>query len=221
MNIKIVSLVLIVCGLFTACTREGEPVEMVAGSGNVITEERPVSGFSAVNLRGAGHLVLDESGSESLSITTDDNLLPYIKTAVRGNELVISVEEGIVFSKVSELTIHVTADDLNKLALDGAGTIELTNLDEDELQVNLSGAGNINASGRVDKQTIEIDGAGAYTADELISRDATVRHDGAGMAVVQVSENLDVHINGLGTVEYIGNPSVTEEINGLGTVRKR
>jgi hypothetical protein len=194
---------------------------MVSGSGNVVTEERSVGDFSAVSLQGVGRLIIDETGSESLSITADDNLLPYIETSVRGDKLFISARNGVIFNDVSDLTYHVTAENLRAVELDGTGSIQVSNLDEEKFEVNLSGAGDINVSGKVDEQTIEIDGAGAYTADELPSRDTTVRHDGAGMVVVQVSEKLDVHINGLGTVEYIGDPSVTQEINGLGTVRKR
>ncbi|MFN2138062.1 MAG: GIN domain-containing protein [Candidatus Promineifilaceae bacterium] len=221
MQIKTVTLLLVLFSLFTACARNGEPVEVVSGSGNVVTEERSVSGFTAVGLRGAGHLIIDESGKESLSITTDDNLLPYIETSIQGDELVISIQDGVVFTDVSELTYNVSAANLNKVALEGGGKVEIANLDEDELQVTLSGAGEVEAAGNVEKQTVQISGAGAYNASDLASRDATVRHDGAGIAVIQVSENLDVTINGLGSVEYIGNPSVSEEINGLGTVRKR
>lgn len=203
------------------CINGDGPLETVRGSGDVITEEREVSGFTAVSLQGIGQLEIDQTGTESLSITADDNLLPYIKTRVQGSNLIISIEGNTVFNNVTELTYHVTVDTINSVELEGAGNIVVNNLDVDKWAANLSGTGNITASGRADVQTVEIDGAGAYTADDLVSQEATVRHNGAGMAVVQVSDRLDVRIDGLGTVEYIGDPTVTQEINGLGTVRQR
>lgn len=221
MRIKFVIFMVALLSLFSGCINDGGPLETVRGSGNVITEGREVSGFTAVSLQGIGQLEIDQTGTESLSITADENLLPYIETSVRGGKLIISVQGNTLFNNVTELTYHVTVDTIDSVELDGAGSIEISHLDADDWQVNLDGTGNITASGQANKQTVEINGAGAYTADELTSEEVTVRHSGAGMVVVQVSDQLDVRIDGLGTVEYIGDPTVTQTINGLGTVRQR
>ena len=221
MRIKFLIFVIALMGLFTACTNDGGLVKTVRGSGDVVTEEREVSGFTAVSLQGVGQLEIDQTGTESLSITADDNLLPYIETRVQGGKLIISIKEGTVFNNVTELTYHVTAEAIDSVELDGAGSIEVSHLDTDDWQVNLDGTGNITSSGQANKQTVEINGAGAYTADELASQETTIRHNGAGTAVVQVSDHLDVRIDGLGSVDYIGDPTVTQTINGLGTIRQR
>lgn len=208
--------------LLTACVNPSDgPIEVVQGSGNVVTETREVSGFTAVSLNGVGHLIIDQTGSESMSITADDNILPYIETRVRGRELVIGIQDNTTFNNVTELTYHVTVQTINSLELNGAGAVEVLNLDGQDWQTTLAGGGSITVSGKVDVQTAELNGAGAYNAEALQSQEATVRQNGAGMAIVQVSERLDVSIDGLGSVEYIGNPTVREEINGLGTVRQR
>src|SRR5690242_12646963 len=54
----------------------------VHGSGNVVTEARPVSGFDRVSVSGAGQLKVTQGDAESLTIETDDNLLPYIRSEV-------------------------------------------------------------------------------------------------------------------------------------------
>ncbi|MCA9875750.1 MAG: DUF2807 domain-containing protein [Anaerolineales bacterium] len=220
-SLTLVSLTIAFLGLFTACNGNGDPMKTVSGSGNVITEERPVSGFTAVLLQGFGQVVIDQTDKESLSITADDNLLPYIETSVQEDKLIISVKGNTLFNNVTELTYHVTVESIDSVELDGAGSIEVSHLDTDDFQVNLNGAGNIAVFGRADKQTVEIDGAGAYIAEDLISQEATVRHRGAGVAVVNVSDQLDVRIDGLGTVDYIGDPDVTQKINGPGAVQQR
>jgi len=222
MNSKIgILFTLLFVTLSVACDSQIGSVEIVKGSGNVVTEERDVSGFTAVSLQGIGELFVDQTGTESLAITADDNLLPYIKTRISGDKLIISIEENTTFNNVSELTYHVTVANLDELELDGFGQVTVSNLNGESLSVQLDGAGSITVSGEVDRQTVEINGAGGYDAAELKSQEATVTHNGAGLAVVQVSDQLDAKINGIGTVEYIGDPQVTKDVSGLGSVSQR
>lgn len=221
MRTQFVILMLALTGALTACIGASGPLTTIRGSGIVVTEERTVGGFTSISLEGIGQLVIDQTGSESLTITADDNLLPYIETRVRGRQLIIGVQTNTIFRNVTDLTYHITADVLDSVELNGVGTVQVNNLNGDNWRADLSGGGNIVVSGTVGKQTVEINGAGAYTADELASREAVVRHSGAGLAVVQVSEQLDVRIDGMGSVEYLGNPTVKQTINGLGSVRQR
>lgn len=195
--------------------------EIVPGSGNVVTETREVSGFTAVTLQGFGEVIIDQNGSETLTVTADDNFMEHVFTEVRGDTLFIRNTEGVVFTDVSELTFHIDAAALDSVELSGAGSMNISNLDTDRWQVTLPGAGSITVSGQTNSQTVELSGAGSYQAAELASQQATIESSGAGTAVVQVSDSLDVTINGLGNVEYIGNPTVTQEINGVGSVRQR
>lgn len=213
--------VLISASIACTVTSGNGDSETVRGSGNVATEEREVSDFTSVSLQGLGKLVIDQTGSESLSVTADDNFLPYIETEVRGRELIITVQNNTTLTDITDLTFHLTVKAIDNLELTGAGDIEVLHLDNEAWNVNLSGAGNITISGQVDTQTIVISGAGGYNAEALSSQNASVEHSGVGMAVVQVSESLDVNISGLGSVEYIGEPAVTQTITGLETVNQR
>ena len=213
--------VLISASIACTVTSGNGDAETVRGSGNIVTEEREVSDFTSISLQGWGELIIDQTGSESLSITGDDNFLPYIETEVRGRELIISIPSNTIFNDITDLTYHVTVKTIDNLDLSGAGDIEVLHLDSEDWHVNLSGAGNITVSGEVDTQTIVISGAGGYNAEELSSQEASIEHSGAGMAVVQVSDTLDVNISGLGSVEYIGDPTVNQTITGVGSVHQR
>lgn len=213
--------ILIIASIACTVTSGNGDSETVRGSGNIATEDREVSDFTSITLQGWGELIIDQTGSESLSITGDDNFLPYIETEVRGRELIIRIQEDTTFTNITDLTYHVTVATLDNLELTGTGDVEVLHLDGESWSVSLSGAGNITVSGAVDTQTIVISGAGGYNAEDLSSQQATIEHRGAGMAVVQVSDSLDVNISGLGSVEYIGDPAVTQTITGLGTVNQR
>lgn len=211
---------LILSGALAACANLGN-LDAVAGSGNVTTETREVSGFSKVTLQGMGTVTIDQTGTESMTITADDNFLPYLETVVEGNTLFIRTTEAIVFRDVTQLDFVISAAALDGVTLEGAGDITISNLATNRWEVRLPGAGQITVAGETEDQTVELSGAGSYQAENLVSRNAEIRSSGAGAAVVQVSDTLDVTIDGLGSVEYIGNPTVTQEINGVGTVRQR
>ncbi len=195
--------------------------ENVAGSGNVVSEDREVSGFTAIDMQTVGMLVVEHDESEALRITADDNFLPYLETVVQGDTLIIRTTENVTFSDFTQLSFHISAITLEEVKLSGAASVEITGVDTEQWTASLTGAGSLTASGRATNQTIEISGAGNYDGAELQSRHATVNSSGAGAVVVQVSDTLDVTIGGIGSVQYIGDPTITQEIDGLGTVTKR
>ncbi len=53
-----------------------------AGSGTAKTETRPVAGFTSIELAGTGDVQVKQTGTESLTVTADDNLLPLLTTEV-------------------------------------------------------------------------------------------------------------------------------------------
>lgn len=192
----------------------------VRGSGNVQTEERQVRDFSAISLDGFGKLIVEQTGAESLSITADDNILPLITSEVRDGTLYLGFRERQL-NTVNELTFRVTVNDLEAIDLSGAGSIEATNIETNQLRITSSGAGDVNVSGTADEQEVRLSGAGNYNGENLVSKDATVEVSGVGNATVQVSDSLAAEVSGVGSVTYIGDPQVKQEISGAGSVNKR
>jgi hypothetical protein len=73
----------------------------------------------------------------------------------------------------------------------------------------------------VDVLDLSLSGVGSFNGEDLKVKQAKVRNKGVGSAVVNVSEQLDASISGLGSIEYIGSPQVTESVKGLGEIKKR
>ena len=193
----------------------------VTGSGKVVNETRNVSGFDGLIIVGAGHINIDRTGTESLSITTDDNLLQYIDTQVRGGKLVIEFKPKIWVDRFSDLSFNLTVKDLNSLQVTGAVSIDAQNLQGDQMTVSIDGTGATNLAGQVDQLTVSLNGMGTFNSENLQAKRATVINEGASAAVVRVSDSLNATISGIGAIEYIGNPQVTKNISGPGAVRQR
>ena len=106
-------------------------------------------------------------------------------------------------------------------AVSGEGALRIEGLDVKELAIAVSGTVKAEIAGRATEQRIAISGAGNYRAPELASDSAKVAVSGAGKVLVNVAKTLKIAIAGAGTVEYIGDPKVTQDISGVGRVRRR
>ncbi len=210
--------------VLTACgfnITDPSAVTRITGSGKVVTESRNVSGFSGLTVNGAGKVSVEWTGTEALSVTADDNLLPYIVTEVRNGTLVIEYKPNVVFNRFADLTFKVSAKSLNSIDVNGAAAIDGKSIDADRLATTVSGAGAVKMQGKIAQQDVTLNGTGAYNAENVEGKRATVTNSGAGAAVVRVSDQLTANINGIGVIEYIGNPQVTKNVSGIGIVRQR
>lgn len=149
----------------------------------------------------------------------NDNLLPPIKTEVRGGKLVINFEPHKVTTHLTDLAFRLTVKDLNSIDLNGAVALQGSGIDTSKLNVSVSGAATVNLAGQAEQLAVTMDGAGAYNSENLQSKRATVANNGAGLAVVRVSDELDATVDGIG-VKYIGNPRVSRGVHGLGVISR-
>ncbi|HVO44186.1 MAG TPA: head GIN domain-containing protein [Aggregatilineales bacterium] len=196
-------------------------INVTRGSGNVISQTREVSNFSAVQFSGFGSLAIEQNGQEALTIEAEDNLVPLIKTSVVDGTLRIETENGTAILPTKDLKFKLSVKSLTSIKFSGAGDITASNLNGSSVSVDLSGAGKLTLSGTVTSQTVVISGAGSYDGSNLDSKNAVINDSGAGNATVKVSDTLSVNISGAGRVEYIGNPTITKSISGLGAVQQK
>lgn len=214
MRLRVALALLAVVLLVTACS-------VTRGSGQLTTESRPVSGFTMVELSGTGELTIEKTGTESLSISAEDNLLPRLTSEVSNGTLSLGTEPNTTIVPTKPITYSLTVKDLNGLAVSGSGNIQVQNVTTAALSIEISGSGTITASGAVNDQDLEISGSGRYQAEQLTSKIANVRISGSGSASVLASEALDVQISGSGTLTYSGNPQIKQEISGSGKLIKK
>jgi hypothetical protein len=211
------------------------------GSGNVVAETRNVSDFHAIDVSYPAQVLVKQGAKESLKIEAEDNLLPYLKTQVRGGTLEIFYDRNsnkhinttktvkitivvkdldeVEFTSAGELTINALKSDALDVSLSGAGNLDLNDIDVKELHVSLSGAGSLTASGTADNLDVNISGFGDFKGADLHTQNALVDISGAGSGTVWVDHDLTAQISGAGSVNYYGSASVTKQISGVGSVK--
>ena len=192
----------------------------IEGSGNVESESREVKGFDEVELRGVGNLSIRQTGSESLSVEAEDNVLPKITTEVVNGRLILSPEPDSSIKTTEPINYELTVEDLHALEVSGSGDVVAEDIGTDNLGIDIGGSGAVEISGRADSQEVSISGSGAYRAKDLQSEEARIDVSASGSAIVNASEALEARVSGAGSVEYVGDPTVEEDVSGAGRVSK-
>jgi len=192
----------------------------VRGSGIVKDETRDIFEFDALEVGGFYHVTVECGKEPALQITGDDNIIPLIRTEIRGGTLHIWSHKSI--SPRKKLRIRITTRDLNSIITSGASNISVKNLDNEELSVEASGAGSLRLSGKTDRVSLELSGAVNLNASDLQANQVDVEISGASNADVYASEALKAEISGVGNIDYYGSPkNIKKRISGLGSITQR
>jgi hypothetical protein len=213
-------------------------------AGPVLTEERQVSGFTEVEVHGAGKLIITQGATTGLVVEARRRILEKLDTTVSGSTLKLEPKHAWyspwTFWNDDDIVYRLTVTDLTKidargatdiqaqralsvdhldLAASGASEIELE-LNGRNVSVRVSGAAEVALSGAADVLEFASSGAAGLHSRGLQARVATVDCSGAADVEVNVSEQLSVDISGGGHVSYVGNPNVTSNISGAGDIER-
>lgn len=234
-KVQFLMILLLLAVVFSSCQK-------INGKGDVVTEDRSVSGYDAVLLAMDANVYVTNGDTFSLQVLAQENILPYIITKVENDRLVIEVKHHVYLGNHEPIQILVTAPGIKSLSVAGSGDIEeqndwygtslkvsvsgsgdiyLENVYGDLMNADISGSGNIEAAGGdVTDEDLNISGSGNIdlryvTADHV---EATI--SGSGNMYVQALLFLDATISGSGNIYYLGNPQINVQISGSGIIQK-
>jgi Putative auto-transporter adhesin, head GIN domain len=212
---KLIALTLLPLSLVLA----GCEVGGLRGNGNVVTDQRSIGDFINIETEGAFQVEWNK-GPASLTLNAEENLLPYIETKTTGNVLRLRSTRSLRPRRGIKVLLSSSA--FEGAELNGASRLTAHQLGGSKFYLESNGATRVIADGAVDEMIATMNGASKLEAEKLQTKSATLVVNGAGKAVVAVSDSLKVSISGAGKVEYIGNPShIEREIAGAGSIRKR
>jgi Putative auto-transporter adhesin, head GIN domain len=214
----------------------------VKGNGNISTSERNVSDFDQVEVHGAIDVYVSQGALRPVRIEGDENLLSYIEVEQRNNKIVVSTKKGYNLRPSRKMKIYLSSPNYNKLEVSGACNINTENkltlsnplnlevsgagdinadVNAPRIEAQVSGSGNVNMKGETKNFELRISGAGDAKCYELLTETTKVNISGAGSAQVFASVELDAHVSGAGSIKYKGNaPKVNQQVSGAGSVKK-
>jgi hypothetical protein len=190
------------------------------GSGNIQIQKRDVSGFSSVKAGGA--IIIDVAAQRDfgVEVEADDNLLEHIKTEVKGDTLKIYTEES--FSTRNPIRVRIAMPQIESFDISGASTGTLTNIKNESLTIDASGASKIKIDGEAGELIVDISGASRLDAENLKAENVTVEASGASSATVVALNELSADASGASNVRYVGEPkSLDKKSSGASSVKQK
>jgi hypothetical protein len=192
----------------------------VKGSGVMKMEKRSPASFTALDVSCAGSIQVRFQEQTNLEISGDDNILPLITSEVRNDTLYIKSSKD--YDPKSKLQIVVSIPNLNKFVFAGAGEVDLSNVKNERLEIVMSGAGSLQASGETKEADISLTGAGSVDAKNLQAVNAKVDSTGVGSVDLYATGQLDAKASGVGEINYYGNPKiVNRKVGGIGSINQK
>ena len=206
--------------MLTGCSFVKNFGDKVAGSGVIKNEKRNVTPFTSIDASGAFDVEVVCQKDLSLELEGDDNLLPLVKTEVRGGTLYLNPEKD--FSVRKPLRVKISVPNLESISSSGASNFRVTNMKNDKFKIGTSGASSLHLAGETKSLDMEMSGASKVESEDLRAERVTISLSGAGEADVYASEELNAEVSGAGSVSYSGDPkTVNKHVSGVGSVSKK
>ena len=215
--IPLLSLLLLLPILATGC-HHGRFAE-IQGNGKRELQKRQVAAFTSISANWAFTIEVTCQKDPSLEIKGDENVLDFVKTEVNSN--ILRLENSQNYSVSEPIRVKISVPNLEGLAVNGAGHINVKGLKNDKFEIDTNGAPTVTVAGTTKMVDIAANGAGKVDAQNLHATRAVVDARGVAKVDLDVSDQLDVEISGPSSVTYNGNPTVNKNIHGPGKLIQR
>ena len=206
-------------------------------------ETRQVSGFNGIASSGPFDVHVNINGTESLKISANPDIIKEIETVVEDGKLKIKFKHHHEWSDdhTGRIDVYVTAKSLSSLVNAGSGAIKVegrlsgndvdvvlsgsgdieSSVKSERLHATISGSGSIRLSGNAEEAKLTITGSGEIKAKELKTGSTSVMIAGSGSAYFDADKTVSASIVGSGNVVYSGSATVTNSRSiGSGSVSK-
>ncbi len=213
----------------------------ISGQGEIVRETASIENFDGFISAIAADIYVRQGDTLKVEIEAQENIIDNIDLdKVIDGIWTIHYREMVRYSK--PVKIYITMPTLTLAGISGSGKIEgitrFKNLDE--LNLVISGSGNINLetetkhidalisgsgemllSGNTDKLSLLLSGSGGFRGTDLLSPKAEATISGSGSARINAQDQLNALISGSGSVYYTGNPELNVHVSGSGTVKRQ
>lgn len=200
----------------------------ITGSGEVVTREESITGFSKVDVSHGFRVDISQGETFSVIIRIDDNLARYLEVVKRGSTLNIGLQPNRSYTFTNAtLQAEVTMPDLTGLDMSGGSRVTLINLSIQSLNADLSGGSrlqgdietgnttfdtsggsNVTLSGSGQDLTVDASGGSQVNLDGFSVVDANIEASGGARVTVNPSGTLDADASGGARIIYLGNPTM-------------
>ncbi len=115
--------------------------------------------------------------------------------------------------------VALPARALRHVRISGTGNVTLVKLDQRELSLRISGSGQIQANGSVERVSAHISGSGDMRLGDVATKRLDAKISGSGRIEAAPKDEADIHLSGAGTVQLLTRPaSLHSKLSGSGRI---
>ena len=191
-----------------------------AEPGDVATRQIAWSGAEALDINISAEVTYTQSDESGITITGPKNWIERI--VVDGDA--ITTQSGVKAKwshKNSKATvrIEVRAPNVKAFAINGAGKLAINGYKQDDLKVDVNGAGEVTAQGEAARLEVHVNGAGEGDFGKLTVQEADIELNGAGAVTAGPTRRAELEINGVGAIRLLNRPpELKQTVHGIGSV---
>ncbi len=178
--------------------------DSIEGNGMPARDERMIATVPALEVNGTITVDVHVGPATSLVVEADSNLLPFIRTELRGDRLVIEKKRS--FRTNHPVRVTYTVPRLASVRHDGSGHLSVQDLNGGPLVVEGRGSGSVLLTGRVSSLDVSQNGSGSIDATTLQSGGGNLSLNGSGRVVAgrMQGERVTANLNGSGQLRVTG-----------------
>src|SRR5471032_1071781 len=176
-----------------------------ATTDNIIgSEARPVTSFSKIELDVPYDITVTAQGAPAVVLSGPRKDFANIDTSVVGDTLIVRSRQHSHFSfhfgkRPPQTLIHITLPALSSVKAAGSGDVAIERYQVEQLELNVSGAGNLRAAGQSQLVKLHVAGSGDTDLRQLKTASLNLQLDGAGNVKASgITRELNADLGGSG-----------------------
>lgn len=186
-----------------------------AESGETVTRDFAWTGGDRVEIYIPGVVHFESAPQWTVTVTGPKSSVDHLRI----EHGAILFDAPLTYPHTSTLEVHIRGPSLNHVGLNGTGRLILERIAQEEIAIDIRGAGSVQGSGNVRQLGLRIFGSGDAKLAALATEDVDASIFGSGNADIAPSGAVEVSIFGSGDVRLYAKPKhVATRLFGSGRV---
>ena len=190
----------------------------VRGEGAAGAETRQITSFSRVDVSYGIDVVVAIGPARPIEVRAQPNILPLVTTSVDGDTLRVAASREL--DPLAGVTVLISVPDLRALALSGGSDGTVTSYGGQQLDVAMTGGGDLTASGTADIVSIVASGGSEVHFGDLSVGTLDVQLSGGSTVDARVSDAVRGSASGGAHVTVAGPAVLNVQASGGATVER-
>ncbi len=190
-----------------------------AGDGGEVSREIGLSGFDRIIAAGVYELNVSVGDEYSIRLSGPESEVNRVNASVKNGALVLDQDKRNRGEKKSKkrdgVEVEITMPRLVGLDISGVVDGDVSGVDVDRCDVDISGVGEVDVAGECGTLTANMSGVGELDAKDLECSNADVEVSGVGGAVVFAREEVEAKVSGIGDIDIYGAPKNVRKDKGM------